>query len=571
MEDSSGENSNGSNPPRQSQHQTTIRYTRDNPQQHAVDYPRSIEEMQNNYWRQHFLEMTAGGGLNLPQNAFVGAGNSAGSGGSQDISLAPPSSFSAGFSSSAGPHVFGAGSFPISAVGNNNERMQTFSSPSASIGMQFQQQQQQSLVLQFAALQQQQDESSVTLQQQLRQLQQQQGHLQDQHQFQQQQQVQQQLSTMDTGHFGLNNVALQQLQGQQPHHLTENYSLLDTMHSNSFQAVQGTPLNLGASNAGFNQLMWRISGGDTGSSSGFGQSPSLHTNTAVLGISNAPTSNLNQSSFTADSSSFLGKIPGQDISRPTGQSSIENTRLSNSISNLNFDPSLSSLSSISGMRLPVQLHPEGILGSGRSTASNASRMDTPSQEMKVQASSPSASSSKGTRPPVLKPLSAYNYFFTEERDRILHGDTPYGNETNDARKLRLLSMHWSKDRNKRRPHRKTHGKISFTTLSRHIGQKWRELGEEEKNFYKSVANADMLQRSKISIAKNHIFCAEWIEHPNTSDGITMKFHTRESSLEEHGKVYTDNIINPKFAANGDRREKLKSVAPPPIIYNGLPG
>ncbi|KAG7368820.1 HMG high mobility group box-containing protein [Nitzschia inconspicua] len=502
MEGSSGGNSSGTNTHRQSQHQSNIGNSSYDPQQHAVDNPRSIEEMQNNYWRQHFLEMTAGGGVNLPQNAFVGAGNVAGSGGGQDISLAPPSSFSAGFSSSAGSQVFGAGSFPISAVGNNNERMQTFSSPSASIGLQFQQQQQQqqSLVLQFAALQQQQDESNVTLQQQLRQQQQQQVHLQDQHQFQQQQVQQQQLSTMGTGQYGLNNVALQQLQGQQLNHPTENYSLLDTMYSNSFQAVQGTPLNLGVSNAGLNQLMWRISGGNTGSSSGFGQSPSSHTNTAALGISNAPISNLNQSSFTADSSSFLGKIPGQDMSRPTGQSSIDNTRVSNSISNLHFDPSLPSLSSISGMRLPVQLHPEGILGSGRSTASNASRMDTPSQEMKVQASSPSASPSKGTRPPVLKPLSAYNYFFTEERDRILHGDTPYANETNDARKLRLLSMHWSKDRNKRRPHRKTHGKISFTTLSRHIGQKWRELGEEEKNFYKSVANADMV-RYKEEVAR----------------------------------------------------------------------
>ncbi|KAG7347967.1 hypothetical protein IV203_016672 [Nitzschia inconspicua] len=59
--------------------------------------------------------------------------------------------------------------------------------------------------------------------------------------------------------------------------------------------------------------------------------------------------------------------------------------------------------------------------------------------------------------------------------------------------------------------------------------------------------------------------------PNTSDGVTMKFHAREPSLEDHGKVYADNIIDSKFAANGDRREKLKSVAPPPTIYNGLPG
>ncbi|KAG7361881.1 hypothetical protein IV203_025547 [Nitzschia inconspicua] len=93
-----------------------------------------------------------------------------------------------------------------------------------------------------------------------------------------------------------------------------------------------------------------------------------------------------------------------------------------------------------------------------------------------------------------------------------------------------------------------------------------------KNYAKFLLEPYLkLHRSKISIARNHIFCAEWIEHPQTSDGVTMKFHTRESSLEEHGKVYADKIINPKFASNGDRREKLKSVAPPPIIYNGLPG
>ncbi|KAG7350228.1 hypothetical protein IV203_009588 [Nitzschia inconspicua] len=80
-----------------------------------------------------------------------------------------------------------------------------------------------------------------------------------------------------------------------------------------------------------------------------------------------------------------------------------------------------------------------------------------------------------------------------------------------------------------------------------------------------------LHRSKISIAKNHMFGAEWIEHPHISDDVTMKFKNQKSYLEEHGKVCADITINSKFAANGDRREKLKSVAPPPIMYNRLYG
>jgi hypothetical protein len=117
---------------------------------------------------------------------------------------------------------------------------------------------------------------------------------------------------------------------------------------------------------------------------------------------------------------------------------------------------------------------------------------------------------------VLRPLSAYNFFFSDERERIL---VQNNQSTKDAcatliarhekeesleeRKQRLLKQHLQKDRSKRRPHRKTHGKITFTTLSKLIGQRWRQLDESEKNFYKVVAATD-LQRYQDEIAKKHL-------------------------------------------------------------------
>jgi HMG (high mobility group) box len=338
-------------------------------------------------------------------------------------------------------------------------------------------------------------------------------HLQQLQKAQRQIQQQQQLSIMNISQQGFpysstsSNAASffpgGQLQvdaySQQQQQLMANNSLFDTPFNNTLQAQMmgasaGNPDS--ASGTTFNQMMGMMPRGMASSSAmtnlSTGQPSSLFSTPAA--VSNS--ASLNQSPFSADPSSFLGKIPGQDISLPSGQSMSDNlsdlARLGDNLSSLNFNAGLLGLPTPSDMNLSAQVYPRGMMGAPTSSITGASMRDTMAQRFKIPASTSSSSSSKrGKGSTVLKPLSAYNYFFTEERDRILHGDDQYGNETNDARKLRLLSMHLSKDRNQRRPHRKTHGKISFTTLSKHIGQKWRKLNVEEKNFYKSVAKADM--------------------------------------------------------------------------------
>jgi hypothetical protein len=106
----------------------------------------------------------------------------------------------------------------------------------------------------------------------------------------------------------------------------------------------------------------------------------------------------------------------------------------------------------------------------------------------------------------IRALSAYNFFFRDERERIINcddGDDPLDPASlkakrdavsfNEEKKKLLLSGHWFRDRTAKRRHRKTHGKIAFTALSKVIAQAWRDLPESEKAFYREVA-ADDLER-----------------------------------------------------------------------------
>jgi hypothetical protein len=94
-------------------------------------------------------------------------------------------------------------------------------------------------------------------------------------------------------------------------------------------------------------------------------------------------------------------------------------------------------------------------------------------------------------------LSPYNFFFRQERDRILNGGEE---DYSDAKQESMLAEHWYRDRSKKRRHRKTHGKVDFTTLSRMVSQRWKELPNEGKEFFKQVAAKD-LERYRLELSQ----------------------------------------------------------------------
>jgi hypothetical protein len=115
-------------------------------------------------------------------------------------------------------------------------------------------------------------------------------------------------------------------------------------------------------------------------------------------------------------------------------------------------------------------------------------------------------------------LSAYNLFFSEERERILKeiqkkegkdGDEPEIEDKpeeedeaeakeGDEEKPKALLRPLIPSQKKRRPHRKTHGKISFQQLARMVGERWKSLPEDERKYYQDLAQEDM-KRQKLAM------------------------------------------------------------------------
>jgi len=135
-----------------------------------------------------------------------------------------------------------------------------------------------------------------------------------------------------------------------------------------------------------------------------------------------------------------------------------------------------------------------------------------------------------------RPLSAYNLFFSEERERILKeidakdsgGDADEQDEDRDEKpgkgskkkdeddvKPKALMRPLIPAQKKRRPHRKTHGKISFQELARMVGERWKNLSEERRKYYQDLAKEDM-KRQKEAMEE---YYAKQNEAKGSSSGV----------------------------------------------------
>lgn len=95
----------------------------------------------------------------------------------------------------------------------------------------------------------------------------------------------------------------------------------------------------------------------------------------------------------------------------------------------------------------------------------------------------------------MRPLSAYNMFFQNQRERIVAGKT--GDPTPEEIKQSVMKMLTSKTRGpKRRQDRVIHGQISFGDLARTIAAKWKAIDPELKAIYNHYAAQEKVRYRK---------------------------------------------------------------------------
>ena len=119
-----------------------------------------------------------------------------------------------------------------------------------------------------------------------------------------------------------------------------------------------------------------------------------------------------------------------------------------------------------------------------------------------------------------RPLSAYNLFFKEERERILASisDDKATVDFNDGLTEEM----------RRRRHRKTHGKIGFADLARSIADHWKNIDANSRSTFESKADIEKTRYKKELEA--------WMKNRKEGDVVKKSKPAPIQSVPQHSLI-----------------------------------
>lgn len=114
-------------------------------------------------------------------------------------------------------------------------------------------------------------------------------------------------------------------------------------------------------------------------------------------------------------------------------------------------------------------------------------------------------SCRSARDEILRPRTAYNFFYKYQRDLILKSKALSTSNHGDIKEINLYVDSFSCTSKRKRPHRKTHGLIGLQQLTKTVAKRWKEADTETRNKFIALAAQDKIRYKNESLTRSAVW------------------------------------------------------------------